>query len=740
MLDYRELRQIINATHDRFSSLNFDSSMSLLQKVNIMIEDFKNLLREYDKWVEYFDKFISEFDENLYKTVDDILNKWKDDGLFDDIIADKFLSTQPCYYAFPSMLTGGSGDTAVIKNRGKSFMIDCYYDTQFEVVTKPMLNYLGITSIDYCLITHWHGDHYLGLKPLIEDGFINENSMVIVAPPASQINEGSGQAFSDYTHFMEQNNVPYRVAIEDEVIQVTPDLKVTLWNVDPSKWDGITTDYNQCSIVAKVEHGEMKSLYMSDCGDLAEQWLLENKKPLEKYTLLKQGHHGINHEFTKEFAETISPDYVSVTLSPYDINRGMGNASMALTFHKSNGSRIFNSGSTFDPIVFTSDRFSMGHHSGYEIMGIGKYNFPFEMIVDSNALGFQNGTEKYPFATIPSALGMIQVGKGFDYKIRVKNGVYGNLQNENNSNRVFQDLLITDIPNKVVIEPYDTSNPNVTFNGRIIVRNCSNVSISDITHGITNNSPVSIENSNVTINRYNMTGNSTKSFTGFSVLNSELFISGSTISNVNNGISASHSNLRLSNSTIQNVNNGLILSYSNAIVRTIKFIDIATARTLNYSKYLENDSCTFTNVTNILTKTESSMTNGNGNLQLYSGTLVDGIGNFTNGRTFKKDYLGILINYRLVGSDETTVTQGQIVRSMGVAIGNQYFVNINGVRNNEIYSSQITLNLNESSIEVLNGIVTLQNISANTTTQYKNTDNPTSRANKLEITAIYGLY
>lgn len=53
--DYRLLREVINANHDRFSSLNFDSSMSLLQKVNAMVEYFKIVLKEFDDMVDYLD-------------------------------------------------------------------------------------------------------------------------------------------------------------------------------------------------------------------------------------------------------------------------------------------------------------------------------------------------------------------------------------------------------------------------------------------------------------------------------------------------------------------------------------------------------------------------------------------------------------------------------------------------------------------------------------------------------------
>lgn len=60
----------------------FSSELTLLQKVNKIIQD---LIRNFDltnEMVDYLNNFIETFDENLYETVDDILNEWlKNDKL-----------------------------------------------------------------------------------------------------------------------------------------------------------------------------------------------------------------------------------------------------------------------------------------------------------------------------------------------------------------------------------------------------------------------------------------------------------------------------------------------------------------------------------------------------------------------------------------------------------------------------------------------------------------------------------
>lgn len=84
--DYRQLREFINANHDRFSELNYDTSLSSTQKMNSLVEWFKVLLKEYDEWIEYLDNFKERFDEKLYTTLDDILLKWLEDGILSELI------------------------------------------------------------------------------------------------------------------------------------------------------------------------------------------------------------------------------------------------------------------------------------------------------------------------------------------------------------------------------------------------------------------------------------------------------------------------------------------------------------------------------------------------------------------------------------------------------------------------------------------------------------------------------
>lgn len=89
--DYRKLRELINANHDRFSELNYDSSMSLQQKMDALVEWFKVMLKEYNDWVDYLEKFKEEFDEKLYSNINEILEKWLKDGILEPLLNEVML-------------------------------------------------------------------------------------------------------------------------------------------------------------------------------------------------------------------------------------------------------------------------------------------------------------------------------------------------------------------------------------------------------------------------------------------------------------------------------------------------------------------------------------------------------------------------------------------------------------------------------------------------------------------------
>lgn len=67
----------------------FNSELTLLQKVNKIIQDLIASNKLTNEMVDYLNTFIEKFDENLYNSVDDILKIWYDSGKFKDLFKSK---------------------------------------------------------------------------------------------------------------------------------------------------------------------------------------------------------------------------------------------------------------------------------------------------------------------------------------------------------------------------------------------------------------------------------------------------------------------------------------------------------------------------------------------------------------------------------------------------------------------------------------------------------------------------
>lgn len=60
-------------------------------------------------------------------------------------------------------------DTIILESDGKYGMIDAGNTT----VAKKFLKYLGVSSIDFMLLTHWHTDHYMGFTDILTNYPVN---------------------------------------------------------------------------------------------------------------------------------------------------------------------------------------------------------------------------------------------------------------------------------------------------------------------------------------------------------------------------------------------------------------------------------------------------------------------------------------------------------------------------------------------------------------------------------------
>ena len=188
----------------------------------------------------------------------------------------------------------GQGDSILITNNNKTMLIDASTNEMGSRVVK-YLNDLGIKKIDYLVGTHPHEDHIGGLDNVIKN-------------------------FDIGTIYMP--NVVATTKIFEEVIDAisAKKLKVT----SPKTGDKFTVgnaecevmsirndkdDYNNCSIVIKMDFNNVSYLFT---GDAEES--VESSRKWPHIDVLKVGHHGSNTSSSKKFLEQIKPEVALISV------------------------------------------------------------------------------------------------------------------------------------------------------------------------------------------------------------------------------------------------------------------------------------------------------------------------------------------------------------------------------------------------------------------------------------------
>jgi len=169
-----------------------------------------------------------------------------------------------------TFLNVGQGDSAVIRHKSKTIMIDTGGLTYKDIATCsiiPYLNKKGIWKIDYVFISHSDNDHTGALKSLKEN-FAVKNVI--------------------------DTSEPFTITIDDLEIQ-----NINIWANE-------FTDVNDKSQVLKFKVANKNILMMGDASTNIENKMIEYYSSLN-VDILKIGHHGSKSSSSYEFLKYINP-------------------------------------------------------------------------------------------------------------------------------------------------------------------------------------------------------------------------------------------------------------------------------------------------------------------------------------------------------------------------------------------------------------------------------------------------
>lgn len=171
-----------------------------------------------------------------------------------------------------TFLNVGQGDSAVIRHKDKTIMIDTGGLTYKDIATDVSIPYLrsqGIYQLDYVFISHSDSDHSGALSSLKEH-FIVKNVI--------------------------DSSAPFTITIADLAI------------ANINKWADLYSETNDKSQVLTLKVANRKILMMGDASVNIERHIMEEYQNQDfTFDILKLGHHGSNTSNSYEFLNFVRP-------------------------------------------------------------------------------------------------------------------------------------------------------------------------------------------------------------------------------------------------------------------------------------------------------------------------------------------------------------------------------------------------------------------------------------------------
>ena len=204
------------------------------------------------------------------------------------------------------------GDSALIVfPNGQTMLIDTGMNPYLPVLVEN-LRRMGITKLDYVMVSHPHGDHCHGLT--MSDNlfkYIQVDHLLWNGVLVDNVSEKLVSRCQSY-------GVPMQVLKKGDSMQIGDVDLTILWPLDDAegtKYEA-TEEINNLSIVARFDYKDHSSLFVGDLYVSGEEKVLELYSTELNVDLLKVPHHGYETSSSTLFAYKVKPE-LAVAMGAY---------------------------------------------------------------------------------------------------------------------------------------------------------------------------------------------------------------------------------------------------------------------------------------------------------------------------------------------------------------------------------------------------------------------------------------
>jgi competence protein ComEC len=207
----------------------------------------------------------------------------------------------------------GQGDAILMEfPNGKHVLVDSGPISQRfnsgEKIVVPLLKRMGISKIDYLVITHPHSDHIGGAKSVVKSLRVDSLFMGSF--------DSTNQEVRNLLKCAQTRNVGLKEIYTGS--QIFIDQNVRVYALHPAQSMSAEKNLNNSSVVLKILYGNESILTVGDAEIPAEQTMIKRYGKMLSSTVLKVGHHGSITSSGEEFLQAVHPAMALISVGNHN--------------------------------------------------------------------------------------------------------------------------------------------------------------------------------------------------------------------------------------------------------------------------------------------------------------------------------------------------------------------------------------------------------------------------------------
>lgn len=178
------------------------------------------------------------------------------------------------------------------------------------------LRALGVSRLDYAILSHAHSDHYSGL-PAVLSSLMPADCLPRVFDPGLERTDAAG-----YREFRAAAGCRYQRVGIGQTLNLDPEVEVAVLSAYDQRFGDNDDSHgiNNTSVVTRLRYRRFSMLLSGDAEQPAEQALALAFPLLLRSTVLKAGHHGSCTSTGTTYLQLVAPQYLVLSLganNPY---------------------------------------------------------------------------------------------------------------------------------------------------------------------------------------------------------------------------------------------------------------------------------------------------------------------------------------------------------------------------------------------------------------------------------------